>query len=74
MQISDLEGGGMETLCKIYLESGKSVLESGATMQQLVAAHREALNTISRDVTVTLARCTCLGSQLRCFPLQLRHV
>ena len=74
MQISDLEGGGMETLCKTPLESGKSVLESaGATVQQLVAAHREALNTIGRDVTVTLARCTCLGSQLHCIFLHLRH-
>jgi hypothetical protein len=71
MQISDLEGGGMETLC---LESGESVLESGATVQQLVAAHREALNTIGRDVTVTLARRTCLGSQLHCVLLQLQHV
>ena len=74
MQIPDLEGGGMETLCKTLLESGKSVLESGATVQQLVAAHREALNTIGRDVTVTLARRTCLGSQLHCVPLQLQHV
>jgi hypothetical protein len=61
MVLSDLEGGGMETLCKNLLESGKSVLESGATVQQLVAAHREALNTIGRDVTVTLDRCTLLN-------------
>jgi hypothetical protein len=74
MQMSDLEGGGMETLYKTLIESGKSVLESGATVQQLVAAHREALNTIGRDVMVTLARCTCLGSQLYCVVLQLWHV
>jgi hypothetical protein len=64
---ADLEGGSMETLCK-------SVLENSATVQQLVAAHREALNTIGRDVTVTLARFTCLGLQLRHTLLQLWHV
>ena len=60
MQMSALEGGGMETLCNTLLESGKSILESGATVQQLVAAHREALNTIGRDVSVTPARFTYL--------------
>jgi uncharacterized protein (DUF1697 family) len=75
MKISDLEGGGMETLYKTLLESGNIVLQSASAMvQQLVAAHREALNTIGRDVTVTLARCTCLGSQLYCVVLQLWHV
>ena len=75
MKISDLEGGGMETLYKTLLESGNIVLQSASAMvQQLVAAHRETLNTIDRDVTVTLARCTCLGSQLYCVVLQLWHV
>jgi hypothetical protein len=72
MQISDLEGGGMEALCMTLLYSGESVLKSaGATVQQLVAAHREALNTIGRDVTATLARCTYLSPQLHCVLLQL---
>jgi hypothetical protein len=50
MAFSDLEGGGMEALCTNILESGKNVLESGATVQQLVAAHREALNKVGRDI------------------------
>jgi hypothetical protein len=29
----NLVGGSMETLCNTLLESGKSVLESGATVQ-----------------------------------------
>jgi hypothetical protein len=50
MDIPDLEGGRMESL-------GKSALEVGAVVPQLVAAHREALNQAGagRDVTYSFS-------------------
>ena len=48
IEISDLEGGVMESL-------GKSALEVGAVVPQLVAAHREAVNQVGGGATHTLA-------------------
>jgi|AntAceMinimDraft_12_1070368.scaffolds.fasta_scaffold33171_1 hypothetical protein len=52
---TNLDDGGLEIL-------GESALEIGATVQQLVAAKREALNKVGRGVCHALVRWTLIDS------------